>query len=100
MINRSITFAFLAIALVTAHRAVCQKDTKKSDFHVPAGFDIPAAMRSLFGNYEPKTDSSRYNIPQSTIYSLKGSSFEIGDDILVRPLGASTAIDDGNGKVV
>lgn len=100
MINRSIAFTLLALTLFTAHTAACQKDAKKSDFHVPAGFDIPAAMQSLFGNYDAKTGTSRYDIPQSTIYNLKGSGFEIGDDIAVSPLWASSAMEDGKQKVV
>lgn len=99
MIERSIAFIVLA-ALLTAFSAKSQEHTQKSSLHAPPGFDIPAAMQSLFGNYDPKTDSSRYVIPQSTVYSIKGSGFEIGDDILVSPLWASAAIEDGKQKVV
>ena len=86
MIKRSIANTLLAAAFFTAQAVASQKDAQKSSLDAPPGVDIPTAMQSLFGNYDPKTDSSRYSIPQSTVYNLKGSSFKIGDDILVYPL--------------
>lgn len=67
---------------------------------VPRGFDIASAMTLLFGNYDRGRQSSTYDVPQSTILDLRGSSFERGDDIEVRPFWVSSATEDGTPEVV
>ena len=100
MTKRPIALVLAILWLAASRPAASQESPSKSLLKVPHGFDIPAAMQSLFGNYDPKAEIAHYDIPQSTVYSLKGSSFEIGDDILVHPLWASAANEDGKDKVV
>jgi hypothetical protein len=72
----------------------------KSDLAVPTDFKIDSAMFALFGNYDPKADSSRFVIPQGFTFDFKGSQFEIGDEIVQVPFWASTVVEDGIRKVV
>jgi len=65
-----------------------------------ADFDVPAAMRTLFGNFDPKTESSDYDVPQTTVLDLTGSDFKVGDDIVVQPLRTLEAIENGKRKVI
>lgn len=69
-------------------------------FHAPDGFDTAVAMVELFGNFDPKTESSQYHVPKTTVLDLKGSSFKLGDDIVVHPLWASAAEEEGKQKIV
>ena len=57
-------------------------------------------MTLLFGNYNPGRQSSAYDVPQSTIFDLRGSSFERGDDIEVRPFWISNAAEEGNPEII
>jgi len=56
-------------------------------------------MTLLFDNYNPKTKSSQYDIPQTTLLDLKGSGFEIGDDIVVQPLWTYAITEGGKRKI-
>ena len=67
---------------------------------MPTDFKIDLAMSALFGNYDPKTDSSQFVIPKGTDLDLAGSQFEIGDEIVLMPLWASVVAEDGQRKVV
>src|SRR5271170_4737521 len=72
----------------------------KPAFSVPTDFQINSAMWSLFGNFDRKTKSSQFEIPQDTELDLKGSAFTIGDAIVVMPLWASIAVENRKHKVV
>lgn len=62
------------------------------------GFDLPTAMRALFGNYDPATGSSTYDVPQSNQIDL--ASFHRGDKIAVRPFWIGITSENGTRKVV
>lgn len=66
----------------------------------PPEFDIPTAMAALFGNYDASRRVSFYDVPQTTVIDLYGSSFELGDDIDVRPFWISSIQEDHTRKAV
>lgn len=70
------------------------------NIQVPTGFDLPAAMSLLFGNYNAMTSTSSYTIPQTTALDLKGSFFKIGDKTIVRPSWVSSVEEGGKRKIV
>jgi hypothetical protein len=57
-------------------------------------------MRVLFGNFDPTTESSDYDVPQTTVLDLAGSNFKIGDDIAVWPLRTLDTNENGRRKVI
>jgi hypothetical protein len=67
---------------------------------IPSGFDLPAAMQSLFDNYNAESKSSKYDVPQTTLFDLDHSGFERGDDIIVRPFWISSIEELRRRKVV
>jgi hypothetical protein len=57
-------------------------------------------MRMLFGNFNAKTESSDYDVPQTTVLDLTGSNFKIGDEIVVQPLRTLDTNENGKRKVI
>lgn len=66
----------------------------------PTGFDVSAAMSELFGNFDSSKQLAIYDVPQSTTLDLRGSSFERGDEIEVRPFWVSSTQEGNTRKVV
>ncbi len=89
-------FAF-AFASFSLH---AQSSASRSGSFGVAGFDVPTAMHTLFGNFNPKAESSSYDVPQTTVLDLKGSSFKIGDKIVIQPLSTLQTTESGQRKVI
>jgi hypothetical protein len=57
-------------------------------------------MSLLFGNYDSTRQLATYDVPQTTDVDLRGSSFERGDDIEVRPFGILSVQESGVPKII
>jgi len=102
---RPVKICFLIVlALIpgirAAGKAEAQAKPPAHELQVPAGFNLATGMSLLFGNFNLGTNSSNYDIPQTTVLDLKGSFFEIGDEIIVRPFWISAADEGGMRKIV
>jgi hypothetical protein len=63
-------------------------------------FDESEGMRTLFGNYEPKSGTARSTVPDDRTFDLNGSGFKAGDELVVRPFWRSAYKAGGVQKTV
>jgi len=57
-------------------------------------------MTTLFGNFDPATQTSISDVPQTMGFNLSGSLFEVGDEIKIRPFWLSPVVEAGTSKMV
>ena len=55
-------------------------------------------MRAVYSNFDPKTNSSTFEVPQNAI--LDGSFFHLGDEVVAQPLRTLAMIEDGKHKTI
>lgn len=90
----------LLFTILVAVSSQAQSQELTARLKIPSGFDLSAAMRLLFGNFDAKTNSSSSTVPETAMLDLSDSFFEAGDDITVRPFWVSEASEDGQRKIV
>jgi len=89
----------LLICSSGCHESVVRPSTA-AQLNAPSGFDLAAAMTTLFGNFDPATQTSISDVPQTMGFNLSGSLFEVGDEIKIRPFWLSPVVEAGTSKMV
>jgi hypothetical protein len=95
---RARVFISIVIALASLLHPTPALSTPTDDGHAP--FDESEGMRTLFGNYEPRSGTARSTVPNDRTFDLNGSGFEAGDELVVRPFWRSAYKAGGVQKMV
>jgi len=74
--------------------------SSKPGFGLPgiADFDVATAMRELYSNFDPKTKSSVFEVPEGAI--LDGTFFHVGDEVVAVPLRTLATFEGGKRKMI